>query len=154
MPVHRHPVAPLPDAIPLDHALIARLRAGFERLRPHADRFALAFYTRLFGVAPHLRPLFSTDQRLQAAKLVASLEAIVDNLGAPTQNADMLAQLGRRHAAYGARPEHYPLVVDLLIQSMRDALGHDADPALLDEWRTALELVSRHMIAAGAPHSA
>lgn len=155
MPMRRHPVAAsrLPDhlaAIPIDHALIARLEASFALLRQQSANLGAVFYAKLFAAAPHLRSMFRTAPEEQAAKLVASLDTIVRNLAAPEANAAMLSALGRRHAGYGARPEHYDLVVELLVESMREVLGAGADERALEEWRTALRLVSRQMIEADA----
>lgn len=156
MPVRRHPVAtsqtrdPL-AAVPLDVALVARLRASYNLVRAHDFRLAEIFYAKLFDAAPHLRPLFRSDPAEQARKLVGSLDAVVQNLEHPASNAAMLAALGKRHVGYGAKPEHYDLVIDLLIQSMRELADSDLDAAALDEWRMALRLISNQMIAA-APH--
>jgi len=156
MPMRRHPVAASgpPDhlaAIPIDHALIARLEASFTLLRQQSAHLGEVFYAKLFAAAPHLRPLFRSTPQEQAAKLVASLDTIVRNLAAPEANAAMLSALGRRHAGYGAKPEHYDLVVDLLLESMREVLGARADEQAQDEWRTALRLVSKQMIEAQEP---
>lgn len=155
MPVRKHPVAMTPQDhtradshIPLDRELIERLRAAYAQIRHHDLMFAQVFYESLFKAAPHLRPLFKAGPAEQAAKLTASLDAVVDNLAIPGANADMLAALGRRHAGYGAKPEHYALVIDLLIDAMRHVLGPTTDPRSLDEWRMVLGLVSRQMIAA------
>lgn len=155
MPVHRHPVAdtkaPGPLAqVPLDHALIARLRASYAVVRQRDLKLAEIFYARLFAAAPHLRPMFRGEPAVQAAKLIASLDAIVQNLVDPQANAAMLAALGKRHAGYGAKPEHYDLVIKILVESMHELLGPQTPQQSLDEWRTALRLVSNQMIAAGA----
>lgn len=153
MAVHRHPVAvskvPGPLAgVPLDRGLIERLRASFGLLRGEGLRLAEVFYAKLFEAAPHLRALFRTEPAVQSAKLIASLEAMVRNLEAPEENAAMIAALGQRHVAYGAKPEHYGLVVKLLVESIRDVLGARIDARGLDEWRTALGLVAKQMIDA------
>lgn len=153
MPVRRHPIAATDRAgrmahVPLDAALIARLRMSYERIRASDTRLADIFYERLFAAAPQLRPMFRSDPGAQAKKLMASLDAIVRNLEAPGENAAMLAELGRRHSAYGAAPAHYDLVIDLLVSSIGEVLGPQADARSLDEWRTALRLVSDQMIAA------
>lgn len=154
MPVRRHPVAnsvasePL-AGVPIDRALASRLRDSYARIRKTDLRFAEIFYAKLFAKAPDLAPLFRSEPRAQCEKLMASLDAIVRNLEAPLENAAMLAALGKRHVNYGAKPEHYTVVVNLLIESMQDLLGVDADDQSLEEWRLALRLVSDLMIAAG-----
>lgn len=155
MPIHRHPIAvpkgsePLTH-VPLDRELIARLKTSYRMVRENGLGLAEIFYAKLFAAAPHLRPMFRTEPTIQAEKLIASLDAIVRNLEAPEENAEMLAALGRRHVGYGAKPEHYDLVIEMLVGSMRELLGSRADQKSLDEWRMALRLVSNQMIAAAA----
>ncbi|QOI99243.1 MAG: hypothetical protein HRU70_01555 [Phycisphaeraceae bacterium] len=160
MPVKRHPVAvserrdPL-ALLPIDTALIARLRNTYERVRARDLRLAEIFYTRLFAAAPSLRPMFRGEPEAQARKLMAALDTVVRNLEHPAENAAMLAEMGRRHAHYGAKPEHYGLVIDLLVDSMREILNtganlaasEDGPEGALGEWRLALRLISDQMIA-------
>jgi len=159
MPVHRHPVATSKpggklSTLPLDHALIGRLRSSYQLVQESGLQFGEIFYGKLFAAAPHLRSLFRSDPTVQTQKLVAALDAIVRNLVDPEENAAMLAALGKRHAGYGAKPEHYDLVIELLLDSMREVLGARGDEQSLAEWRTALRLVSNQMIAAADSSSA
>lgn len=157
MPVHRHPIA-VPrgstrenlrlEFLPLDQALVTRLRSTYQQLHTADRQLAEVFYTKLFAAAPHLRSMFRDDPQSQARKLTAALDAVVDNLEHPARNAELLADLGRRHATYGVRPEHYTLVTALLIESMSDVLGPGASPAALDDWRLALRLIASQMLAA------
>lgn len=154
MPVHRHPVAACVGddrlrQVPLDRELIDRLRASYATLRAQEFCLAETFYSYLFAAAPGLRPMFPADLTAQTRKLTAALDAVVRNLEVSDQNAEMLAELGARHAGYGAKAEHYAIAIDSLIAAMRELLGSDADARVLDEWRTALGLVSDQMIAAG-----
>jgi len=77
---------------------------------------------------------------------MAALDAVVRNFEHPLENVAMLAQLGSRHIGRGTKPEHYNLVIDILITSMTELLGPYADGRGLDEWRMALRLISDHMI--------
>jgi hemoglobin-like flavoprotein len=117
-------------------------------VRARDNELAEVFYAKLFVAAPSVRGLFKGDQWAQSAKLMAALDAVVRNFEEPAANAEMLAELGRRHAAYGARPEHYRLVIELLVMSMGELLGPEADAHRLDEWKMALTLIGDHMIAA------
>lgn len=153
MAVKRHPVAveisgSRLSLVPLDTALVGRLRSTYDAVRSHELRLAGAFYAKLFAAAPHLRRMFPRDLAEQAKKLTAALDAVVQNFENPAANAATLADLGRRHAGYGARPEHYDLVVDLLIESMRELGGTAIEEARLQEWHRALRLISQQMIAA------
>lgn len=153
MAVKRHPVAVEVtggqlDRVPLDTALVARLRETYDLVRSHELRLAQTFYAKLFAVAPHLRPMFPSDLVEQARKLTAALDTVVRNFENPATNAAVLTELGRRHAGYGVRPEHYDLVVDLLVESMRELGGSVVEEVRLREWHRALRLIALQMIAA------
>jgi hemoglobin-like flavoprotein len=135
--------------LPIDTALVVRLRTVFERLRASELRLGEIFYARLFQSAPHLKSLFHNIPAVQAQKLVQSLDTVVQNLENPAKNAALLSELGRRHSSYGVKAEHYDLVIDLLVEVMQQLLGSDADGQHLDEWRMALRLISDQMIAGG-----
>ncbi|MBN8597284.1 MAG: hypothetical protein J0L78_06380 [Planctomycetes bacterium] len=156
MSLKRHPMAvanagDLLSRVPLDTALVVRLRTTYEQIRSRELRLAEVFYAKLFTAAPHLRAMFPTDLALQAQKLTASLDAVVRNFEHPNENLATLSALGQRHAGYGARPEHYALVVDLLVDSMREVGGAELDQNGLREWKQALQLISAQMISAAAP---
>lgn len=152
MTLRRHPVAvsvrPTDfSRLPIDRELAARLEATYRKVREREQRLAEVFYEKLFTAAPQLRAMFRSDASSQAQKLMASLDAVVQNLSDPESNAGMLMELGNRHAGYGAKPEHYALVTQLLVESMREVLGDAADARSLEEWRTAFTLISRRMMA-------
>lgn len=154
MPVHRHPTSasrvgePI-TRIPVDASVVERLRASYRLVRRHDLEFARIFYAKLFGAAPGVRAMFPEDMELQSRKLTMVLDSIVANLENPEANSRMLGEMGRRHAGYGARPEHYHLVIETMIGAMREVLGTNADERVLDEWRMALRLIGKQMIDAG-----
>jgi hemoglobin-like flavoprotein len=57
-------------------------------------------------------------------------------------------QLGRRHAAYGVRPEHYATVGEALIWTLEQGLGADFTPATRRAWTDAYASLAWAMIAA------
>ena len=156
MPVKRHPVAvsksrdPL-AMVPLDTALVARLRKTYEQVRASDLRLAEIFYAKLFALAPYLRERFRSEPRAQAQKLIMALDTVVLNMESPAENAAMLCAMGKRHAEYSATPEHYDLVIGLLIDSMGEVLEGAVARDRLEEWRMAFRLISDQMIA-GAGH--
>lgn len=154
MPVRLHPIAKLPEddrfaSIPLDREVIDRLRSSFAAVSERRQELGRLFYDKLFKVAPNLRSLFKSSLEEQARKLLDTLEAVIRNLESPKENAVMLDELGQRHVAFGALPEHYELVTKLLVESMAEVLGPDADRDTLVEWERAMLLISQRMIAAG-----
>lgn len=149
MPISIHPLiglsTGLPD-LPPDPRAIARLRESLPLLT--SSSVAHRFYTLLFTTHPGLRTLFPADLSAQERKLTDTLAWIVANLhDRPTLHA-RLAELGQRHAGYGARPEYYPIVCSLLLQAMADSAGTAWTADLAEEWRQALSLISEAMLAA------
>jgi hemoglobin-like flavoprotein len=58
--------------------------------------------------------------------------------------------MGARHVGYGARPEHYPVVGAVLIDSMADVAGDAWRPEYARAWAAAFEVVSGAMLAGAA----
>lgn len=155
MPVNRHPIAIIPadrssSRIPVDQAVIGRLRSSFAEVKGKDADLGRIFYDALFAAAPQVRPLFKSDPESQSRKLVDSLEAVLTNLENPVENATMLAELGQRHVRYGAKPEHYGLVVSLLTDAIRQVLGATNEDTRVREWNLALTLIARQMVAASS----
>ena len=152
MKLSTHPLAEkLPGGkgtAPLDARLIERLRASLRVILAKGDVAAEAFYGLLFERHPSLRPLFPADMTQQRAKLLATLAWVVENLNRREELLPAIADLGRRHAGYGAKAQHYPIVRDLLVEAMARTAGRDWDSGLSEDWRQAIDLIGRHMVGA------
>ena len=57
-----------------------------------------------------------------------------------------LRKLGARHVAYGARPEHYLVVGEVLIASMAEIAGSAWRPEYERAWNAAFGIVSGAML--------
>ncbi len=84
--------------------------------------------------------------RAQETKLMESLNAVVSNLDNGALVRSRLAELGKRHEKYGAKPEHYPIVCGLLMETMAKFAGPAWTAEIAAEWSQALQLVSEAMI--------
>jgi len=56
--------------------------------------------------------------------------------------AAVLGDLGRRHEGYGARPEYYPVVGEILIETMASRLGDRFLPGMRDAWSDAYRQIT------------
>lgn len=61
-----------------------------------------------------------------------------------------LRQLGARHVAYGALPEHYPVVAEVMLASMAEIAGDAWTPDVEAAWAGALGLVATAMLEGAA----
>ena len=155
MKVTAHPLAePLPSqadaAAPTDPHLVLRLRVSLALLLAKGDQLTATFYALLFERHPALRRLFPARMEQQQARLAGTLAWIVTHLDRRDEILPAVRELGRRHADYGASPEHYPLVRDTLLDAMSRTAGPDWDENLAADWRLSIDLITRHMQAAAA----
>ena len=88
---------------------LENLETSFDLIAPRGEELVDVFYARLFETAPAVKPLFAkTDLPKQKAMLLATLDLLRKSLRDLEAIAPRLRQLGARHVAYGALPEHYP----------------------------------------------
>jgi len=82
------------------------LETSFDAVAPRGDELMDVFYTRLFEAAPAVRPLFPQDMRKQKTMLLGALVLLRKSLRDLEAIVPKLRELGARHVAYGAQPEH------------------------------------------------
>ena len=123
------------------------VRQTFPLLQEYSVSLALLFYGRLFELDPGAHKLFHNDLALQSKKLLDMLASVVESLDNFQSLLPSLAELGRKHAGFGVRPEQYETLTTALLWTFAQALGPDFDNATQDAWRHALEAVSRAMKA-------
>lgn len=122
------------------------IRDSFALIAPHAAKLMDRFYERLFARAPQVRAMFPADMSKQKAHLAAAVGLVVkhaDNLAALEKP---LMEMGARHVAYGAKPEHYPVVRDEMLGAIQDVAGSAWTPAIGKAWGEALNAVAQVMI--------
>src|SRR4051794_38775760 len=102
------------------------LEESFDRVAPHGDELMRVFYENLFETAPAVRPLFErVDMDRQRQALLNMLLVLRESLRDLDDIVPDLEDLGARHVEYGAQPEHYPVVGQVLIGSMAQVAGDD-----------------------------
>jgi nitric oxide dioxygenase len=134
----------------MDSTQIALVRTSFAKVEPIAEQAAAIFYDRLFELAPQVRGLFKGSMLEQGRKLMAMLRTITLKLDDLDTLVPAAQGLARRHVAYGAKPEHYAVVGQALLDTLAKGLGDDFTPAVREAWSTAYALLSKVMIDAAA----
>ena len=108
------------------------------------------FYRRLFETAPAVRPLFPEDMRRQKSMLLGALVLLRKSLRDLEAIVPKLRELGARHVAYGAQPEHYPVVGAVLIASLAEVAGDPWTARIEHAWTTAYGIVAAAMLEGAA----
>lgn len=133
---------------------VTLVQTSWEKVVPIADTAAELFYGRLFEADPALKPLFKGDMKEQGRKLMTMITTVVrglKNLGALVP---AVQDLGRRHAGYGVKDEHYEVVGESLIWTLEKGLGPDFTPDTKVAWITAYTILADTMKAAAAEETA
>ena len=129
---------------------IMLVQTSFAQVLPIADSAAILFYQRLFELDPALQPMFRGDMHEQGRKLMSMLKMVVNGLTRLDQLVPAVQNLGRRHAGYGVRDEHYDTVASALLWTLRLGLGTAFTPAVEEAWASAYTLLATTMKAAAA----
>jgi hemoglobin-like flavoprotein len=121
---------------------------------PVGDTFAELFYGRLFALDPEVRRLFKDDMTEQGRNLTAMLSVATASLAKPERISVALRQLGRRHAAYGVRPEHFVLVEDALLFALEHVLIDVFTAEVKAAWQAAYARLTSLMLEEITPRFA
>jgi hemoglobin-like flavoprotein len=130
----------------MDQESARRVAASFDRIAPRLDAMVEGFYRRLFERAPQVRALFSKDMTRQREHLAASLAIIARNTIHLDILREPLMELGVQHIVFGARPEHYPIVRDAMLDAIGEAMGPAWTDQLRGDWLAALNDVVALML--------
>jgi len=126
------------------------LETSFDLVAPRGEELMDEFYARLFAAAPAVRTLFPRDMQKQKTMLLSALVLLRKSLRDLDAIVPTLRTLGARHVAYGARPEHYPVVGSVLIESMAAIAGPAWTREYEQAWGAAFEIVAGTMLEGAA----
>ena len=136
----------------MTHAQRQLVRQTLDQIRQEAEPVTLLLYGKLFEIDPSLKHLFHNDLMAQGRKLIATLETVAASLDRWEALRPRLLQLGRLHADYGVRPDHYDMVVTAALWAFGQAMGPDFDARAREAWRIALTEVAAVMQEGAAVH--
>lgn len=130
---------------------VEKLEESFDLVAPQGDELMRTFYDNLFETAPGVRPLFErVDMDRQRQALLNMLLILRESLRDLEDIVPDLEELGARHVDYGAKPEHYPVVGEVLIGAMAQVAGDAWKPEYTSAWQEAFEVVQGVMLS-GTP---
>lgn len=133
------------------HLDLETLETTFDLVAPRGEELMDIFYARLFAAAPLVRPLFAgTDLRRQKAMLLSALVLVRRSLRDMDAMVPTLRELGARHVGYGARPEHYLVVGEVLIASLAELAGEAWQPEHQLAWAAAFAVIADVMLSGAA----
>jgi hemoglobin-like flavoprotein len=131
----------------MDSTQVKLVQESFAKVARISEKAAVIFYDRLFEVAPAVRAMFPDDMTEQRKKLMTMLDAVVNGLSNLESILPVASALAKRHAGYGAKPEHYPVVGSTLLWTLEKGLGAAWTPDVAAAWTAAYGTLSGYMIS-------
>ena len=122
------------------------IQDSFLELKPISDQAAELFYSRLFEIAPAIKPMFRGDMKEQGRKLMAVLATVVHGLGNLESVLPAARALAKHHAGYGVQASDYTPVGVALLWTLERSLGKQWTPGLAAAWGAAYSVLSEFMI--------
>ena len=126
---------------------IAIVREDWEKFERVADQAAALLYERLFALDRKLRLLFPLDLEEQKLKIIRILGASIYGLSDPDVLVPILHTLGRKHVAYGVRPQDYATLSEALLWTLKQNLGAAFDEEHEAAWTRVCAVLAQHMQA-------
>lgn len=126
------------------------IKTSFDAMWPIRGDIAELCYSRFFELAPDAKALFKNDMKLQRAKLMDMIAALVGSLDQQALFQSIITNSGRHHARFGVRPSQYAALGEALIWSLERKLGTSLTPELLASWRALYATVQAEMQRAAA----
>ncbi|GAA3163343.1 FAD-binding oxidoreductase [Planomonospora alba] len=124
------------------------VKESFAVIEPVADKAAAYFYGRLFAENPHLRGMFPPAMDVQRDRLFHALARIVWSIDSPDGLAPFLGRLGRDHRKYGVLPEHYTVIGNALLATVKRFAAEIWTAEVEAAWSAAYAAASGMMIEA------
>ena len=118
-------------------------------LEEHGEALTAHFYKRMFTHNPEVSPLFNPahqragSQQKALAAAICAYAANIDNLEILGGAVELIAQ---KHASLRILPEHYPIVGENLLASIREVLGAGATDEVISAWTVAYEFLAEILI--------
>ncbi len=133
----------------LSEKTIATVKATVPVLQRSGEMLTRHFYKRMFSYNPEVLPLFnpanqkSGTQQQALANAICTYAANIDNLGILGSVIELIAQ---KHASLRILPEHYPIVGENLLESIKEVLGDCAINDVIKAWREAYNFLANILI--------
>lgn len=129
---------------------IAIVKSTASILEEHGEVIIRHMYKRMFLHNPEVIPFFNpTNQRTGVqqkalAEILCAYAANIDNLEVLGSAIEHITQ---KHSSLQIKPEHYPIVREHLLASLREVLGDGATDEVISAWAEAYDFLADILIS-------
>lgn len=109
-------------------------------LQDHGEDLTRYFYQRMFRHNPEVRGFFNPAHQQsgqQQRALAGAICAYAQHINDPSALTGAVELIAQKHVSLGIQPEHYPIVGENLLASIREVLGLAETDPILDAWAAA-----------------
>jgi len=118
------------------------VQSSFSKAAKLGDKVADIFYAELFAIEPSLRSMFKGPMDQQGKKLLSTLAFVVQNLHDAEKITGPAQVLAIKHVDYGVQAQHYTLVGNALLRTLKKGLGDEFTPRTRTAWIAAYKLLA------------
>ena len=133
----------------LSQRTIDIVKATAPVLEEQGETLTQHFYKRMFAHNPEVAPLFNPahqragSQQKALAAAICAYAANIENLEVLGGAVELIAQ---KHASLRILPDHYPIVGENLLASIREVLGPAATEEVITAWAEAYGFLAEILI--------
>lgn len=117
------------------------IKATIPFLKEHAAALTHHMYARMFKHNPELKAIFNQSNQVsgtQQQALAMAVVAYAEHIDDPSVLLPVLERVANKHASLGIRAEHYPVVGQHLLSSIRELAGEEvANDEMIAAWAAA-----------------
>jgi len=115
-------------------------------LKERKDEITETMYEILFEKYPETKVLFEDATDDQPKKLANAIYAYASNIDKLDNLQKGLETMVKAHVKTNIKPEHYPMVQDALLSSIKKTLGEACTSEVENAWNTAYEFLANILI--------
>ncbi|MDO8825128.1 NO-inducible flavohemoprotein [Methylophaga sp.] len=116
------------------------IRQTLPVLEQYGEKLADCFYKNMFRHNPEIKTFFNPahqNEGTQQRALAAALCGYAQHADNPQKLQHAIELIAHKHVALGIKPEHYPIVGNNLLLTLREVLGEAATDDIIDAWADA-----------------
>src|SRR5688500_11965418 len=133
----------------LSPQVIGIIKATVPVLQEHGETLTRHFYRRMFNSNPEVKAFFNPAHQhagTQQRALAAAICAYATHIENPVALGPAVELIAQKHASLDVKPEHYPIVGEHLLGSIRKVLGQAATDDVLKAWAQAFGVLADILI--------
>jgi hemoglobin-like flavoprotein len=122
------------------------LRRSYGTYAVRMDQLTERFFSILFSKTPAVKPLFADVDLPSLCKMLnRALAVFMHHVESIDQLEPYLISLGKKHAGFGVRPDHFSHFQEALLEAMAETAPEEWDSETASAWDELLGVISAIM---------